>query len=85
MSAYVAAELRRRLRERFSACCAYCRTAEHLSVATFEIEQIIPRCDGGATEFENLCLSCPTCNRHKSDHSSARDPMTQEDVALFHP
>jgi hypothetical protein len=85
MSAYVPIELRRRLRQRFGDCCAYCRTAEHLTVVTFETEHIVPRAAGGETEFENLCISCPTCNRYKSDRSSAPDPLTGEEVALFHP
>jgi hypothetical protein len=85
MSVYISVELRRRLRERFGDCCAYCRTAAHLSVVTFEYEHILPRSAGGQTEFENLCLSCPMCNRCKSDLSSVPDPLTQEVVGLFHP
>jgi hypothetical protein len=85
MSIYISVELRRRVRERFESCCAYCRTAEYLIVVTFEFEHIVPRSAGGETEFENLCISCPTCNRYKSDLSLATDPLTQESVALFHP
>lgn len=47
-------------------CCAYCKTAEVLTVVTFDIEHIIPRIQGGSSEFENLCLACPICNRYKS-------------------
>ena len=85
MSAYVPAELRRRVAKHFADCCAYCQTAERLTVATFEIEHIAPRSAGGETAFENLCLSCPTCNRHKADRSIIEDPDTKEQVALFHP
>jgi hypothetical protein len=56
-----------------------------LSVAIFEFEHIIPRSTGGRTEFENLCLSCPTCNRYKANCTASLDPITQQDVALFHP
>lgn len=52
---------------------------------TFEFEHIFPLAAGGATEFENLCLACPFCNRHKSDHQTASDPLTGELVPLFHP
>lgn len=85
MSAYVPAELRRQVREHFADCCAYCRTAETLSVAIFEIEHIAPRSAGGETVFENLCLACPTCNRYKSDRTAVLDADTQKEVAPFHP
>jgi len=85
MSVYISVELRRRLRQRFANCCAYCRTAESLIAVTLEFEHIVPHSAGGETEFENLCISCPTCNRYKSDLSSAPDPVTQEAVGLFHP
>lgn len=79
MSAYIRADLRRRVRGHFSNACAYCHTAENLTVTIFEIEHIIPRAVQGASVFENLCLACPTCNRYKSDRTSAHD------VRLFHP
>jgi hypothetical protein len=85
MKVYIAVELRRQVRERFANRCAYCRTAEDLTVVLFEFEHIVPRSVGGATVFENLCLACPTCNRYKSDLVSASDPMTLADVPLFHP
>ncbi len=85
MKVYISVELQRRVRERFANCCAYCRTAEDLTVAIFEFEHIVPRSAGGATAFDNLYLSCPTCNRYKSDLVSAPDPVTLNEVALFHP
>lgn len=85
MSAYISAELRRRIRERFGDCCAYCQTSATLVISIFEIEHIIPQAAGGQTEFENLCLSCPTCNRYKADRLSATDPETGDEVRLFHP
>lgn len=85
MSVYIPADLARRVRMRFANCCAYCRTAEALSVASFEIEHIVPRSAGGGTIYENVCLSCPMCNRWKSDRTMAADSVTQQDVPLFHP
>ena len=35
--------------------------------------------------FENLCLACPYCNRHKSDHQTAIDPQSFEVVRFFNP
>ena len=85
MSAYVPVELQRQIRSYFANCCAYCRTAEALTATTFEFEHIIPRSAGGETSFDNLCLSCPSCNRHKASRQTAPDPSTQQEVALFHP
>jgi hypothetical protein len=85
MTAYLSVELQRHVRERFANCCAYCRTAENLTATTFEFEHILPRCAGGETAFENLCLSCPMCNRYKSDQVLASDAVTLTEVPLFHP
>lgn len=85
MSVYVAVELQRRIRACFADCCAYCRSAEALTVTTFEFEHIVPRSAGGATMFENLCLACPSCNRYKTVRQNGFDLVTQQDVALFHP
>ncbi|HFQ93368.1 MAG TPA: HNH endonuclease [Anaerolineae bacterium] len=85
MSVYVSAKLKQRIRAHFSNCCAYCHTAESLTIAIFEIEHIIPRSAGGQTEFENLCLACPACNRFKANRQEALDAQTQQITPLFHP
>jgi HNH endonuclease len=85
MSAYIPVDLQRQIRNRFTNCCAYCQTAELLTATTFEFEHIIPRSAGGETIFENLCLSCPSCNRYKADRQNIIDPVTEEAVRLFHP
>ena len=66
-------------------CCAYCHTAEDLTIVVFEFEHIVPRVLGGETILDNLCLACPTCNRFKADRTAAPDPATGEGVPLFHP
>jgi 5-methylcytosine-specific restriction endonuclease McrA len=85
MSAYVSVELQQQVRSHFQECCAYCHTFEPLSVVPFEMEHIIPLSVGGSTDFDNLCLACPVCNRHKSNRQVALDPLTDREVALFHP
>ncbi|MGF1538481.1 MAG: HNH endonuclease [Elainellaceae cyanobacterium] len=85
MSHYITVQLQRRVREHFRDCCAYCQTAEHLTAMSFEFEHICPRAAGGKTIFENLCLACPYCNRHKGDRQNALDPDSSETVPLFHP
>jgi hypothetical protein len=85
VSAYIPVELQRQIRSHFANCCAYCRTAESLTVTFFEFEHIVPLTKGGETVFENLCLACPSCNRYKAVRQTAVDPTTQEEVSLFHP
>jgi len=85
VSAYVPSDLRRRVRAHFHDHCAYCRSPEALTVVTFEIEHIQPRSIGGATSFENLCLSCPSCNRYKSDRTFGSGDQKTHETALFHP
>lgn len=85
MTVYVPIALQRLVRERFRGCCAYCRTAEHLTATSFEFEHILPVSAGGPTVFDNLFLSCPMCNRYKSNRAIGTDPDTKTDVPLFHP
>ncbi|MDZ7967288.1 MAG: hypothetical protein RM368_20315 [Nostoc sp. DedSLP03] len=47
MSVYIPVELKKEIRNYFADCCAYCRTAEALTVTTFEFEHIIPLSAGG--------------------------------------
>jgi len=85
VSTYIPVKLRKRIRDRFKGYCAYCKTAESLTVAIFEVEHIVPQSAGGATVFHNLCLACPTCNRYKGSRRMVEDPVPKQMVALFHP
>jgi len=85
MRGVVPTSLRRRVATRASGCCAYCRSSERLMGIAFEIDHIVPRSAGGATDFDNLCLSCPACNRHKATRIQAVDPDSGALVPLFHP
>lgn len=53
-------------------------------MVTFEVEHIVPISLGGLTQFDNLCLACPTCNRHKSNRIVG---VTHDgtESRLFHP
>lgn len=70
---------------RAHACCEYCRSQARFSPDPFSIEHIIPRSRGGATEPENLALSCQGCNSRKYTSTEAADPVSGEFVALFNP
>lgn len=65
--------------------CAYCLSPEQRMGVTFEIDHVIPRSAGGHTQLDNLCLSCPTCNRHKAQRLTARDLLSGHSVMLFRP
>jgi hypothetical protein len=54
-------------------------------MARLEVEHIFPKAKGGSDEEFNLWLSCPLCNRHKSDRTHAIDPVSNKEVAFFHP
>lgn len=85
MSVYIPAALQRQVREFFQDRCAYCKTAEWLTVSIFEYEHIIPLSAGGETIFANLCFACPTCNRYKARRHFIRDEATQQAIPLFNP
>lgn len=65
--------------------CEYCRMHQSLQGGTFHVEHIGPSSQGGSDEPDNLALSCPGCNLHKSDRTEATDPETGATVRLFNP
>lgn len=81
----VSEELSRTIRERAEGRCQYCLMHESFQGATFHIEHVIPQCEGGGSNPENLVLACPGCNLHKASRSTAIDPATDQHVRLFHP
>lgn len=85
MSFSIPANLRRQVRNDAQGRCAYCLSSESMMGVTFELEHIIPLSAGGKAVFQNLCLSCPACNRYKGARLRAVDPITGIDVSLFHP
>jgi 5-methylcytosine-specific restriction endonuclease McrA len=85
MSVYIPVQLRQQIIECDHARCAYCQSPEALMGVTFEIEHILPLSLGGETIFDNLCFSCPTCNRHKANRIVALDPETDTEIPIFHP
>jgi hypothetical protein len=49
------------------------------------MDHIIPISRGGKDNLENLALSCFSCNRRESNHTTGVDPKTDKTVALFNP
>ena len=51
--------------------CAYCREEE----GKLQVEHIKPRGQGGTDRWENLCLSCPDCNKKKGNRTPKQAKM----------
>jgi hypothetical protein len=71
--------------ERAGGCCEYCLSLAKFSSQTFSIEHIYPRHLGGASDLDNLALSCQGCNGHKGTRTQWRDPVTGEMAPLYNP
>lgn len=85
MSQRIPTALREQVLAEAGGLCAYCQSAEALLGVVFEIDHIIPQSAEGETSADNLCLSCPTCNRHKAARQTAEDPLSGESASLYHP
>lgn len=77
--------LRRMVKERAHFCCEYCISQESYSPDPFSGEHIIPLDSGGESTEDNLALACQGCNNLKHIKTSAIDPVTLQEVPLFHP
>jgi hypothetical protein len=82
---YISQALRTEAEIFFQGRCAYCRSPQALMNVTFEVDHIYPEKEGGQTVRENLAFSCPLCNGFKGAQTFGHDPITERDVALFHP
>ncbi len=49
------------------------------------VDHIIPKSQGGSTEFANLCFCCRACNEFKGQKITAEDSSSGEVVSLYHP
>lgn len=78
-------QLRQLVGERARGSCEYCLSQAQFSPQSFSVEHIYPRSLGGATELDNLALSCAGCNGHKYNKTQAIDSATNELAPLFHP
>ena len=65
--------------------CEYCRMHQELQGALFHVEHIVPRKLGGSEDLDNLAWACPGCNLSKALRVTLRDPLSGQDVPVFHP
>jgi hypothetical protein len=77
--------LQRRVRERAGDRCEYCRISQRMQEATFHVDHIRPRREGGPNTAENLALACVSCSLRKGARTYAEDPGTGNQTPLFHP
>lgn len=76
---------KRKVKERAGNICEYCYSQAAFSSQPFAIEHIIPFVAGGKTILSNLAFACQGCNGHKFTHTRGRDPITRNEISLFHP
>jgi hypothetical protein len=78
--------LRSMVRRRAGDVCEYCRLPQAVSpFVRFHIEHVIARQHGGQSDFDNLALSCSSCNFHKGPNIAGIDHDTGQLAPLFHP
>ena len=85
MSPYIPLRIIQEVRDRAGEVCEYCLLPQSSQEATFHIDHIVPRLEGGETVASNLALACVTCSLRKGAKMVAIDPQTQATARLFHP
>jgi hypothetical protein len=82
---YIPESLRRTVISRAQNCCEYCLLPQESRLFKFEVDHIIAEKHRGATQEDNLCLSCLDCNRAKGSDFASFDPETGAVALLFNP
>jgi len=82
---YVTSKIRIQLEKRDKKLCQYCLNSEDNCGLRMHVDHIIPESAGGVSTLDNLCLVCFSCNVYKGAKQIWNDPLTQENVYLFHP
>jgi hypothetical protein len=77
--------VRARVRAEAKDRCGYCLSSQRYVFAPLEIDHILPQARGGTDDEDNLWLACRMCNNFKGTQTRARDPLTNDAVALFNP
>jgi hypothetical protein len=85
MTTYLSEALRQKIEITDKRRCCYCLTSEDNSGIAMILDHIIPRSQGGETNFENICLACRSCNEYKGKNTTVIDPVTGIAVPLSHP
>lgn len=81
----IPAYLRRQVTDWAQSRCEYCLLSQSGQEATFHVDHVVPRVDGGETTLENLALACVSCSLRKGHRRTAIDPETGKEVRLYSP
>ncbi|MAT99918.1 MAG: HNH endonuclease [Anaerolineaceae bacterium] len=79
------AAVKQAVTERANGLCEYCKSPADYSPQPFSIEHIFPISAGGDSDMDNLAYACQGCNNHKYTKTRGIDPLSNHEVALFHP
>ena len=85
MSRYISDTIRQKVKERANNCCEYCLINQDDFFFPFEVDHIISLRHEGKSVFNNLALSCGTCNRMKAADIGTYLNEKLEFVRLFNP
>ncbi len=85
MTIYISASVRQFVNDRAGGKCEYCLIHQDFSIYSHEVDHAIAIKHGGASNVDNLVLSCLPCNRYKGSDLTSIDPITLEITHLFNP
>jgi len=77
--------IQQQVRQRALELCEYCHASEKWQYVLFTVDHVIPLSKNGKDTIDNLALACFHCNRRKSNHTTAIDSESGNQVALFNP
>jgi hypothetical protein len=81
----ISEQMRRFVIQRAGNRCEYCGLSQEGQEATFHVDHIIPISAGGESNPANLALACVSCSLRKGAREIAVDPLSKEEVPLYHP
>ncbi len=85
MASDVSDALRRQVAERAYHVCEYCLIHEDDTFWGCQVDHVISRKHGGATEAANLAWACAACNNSKGSDLGTLAGPAPELTRLFHP
>jgi hypothetical protein len=77
--------LRQYVAERAGYRCEYCLLHEDATGFPHQMDHVISRKHGGASDADNLAYCCVVCNRYKGTDVAAIDPVSGRIARLFNP
>ena len=85
MSRNIPEKLRYQVAAKADFRCEYCLIPAEDSFFGFQVDHIISKKHGGATQLDNLAFSCPDCNRHKGSDLATILDNSDELIRFYHP